>query len=97
MSIITTLERRSWPGRTLTIIMYTVLTLLAVTMVTPFLITMASSVCNDYDYERYSPLPRYMYSQFQKFGAQSLSTEKSLRHRSQALQYLTGILKGGTL
>ncbi len=68
MSIITALERRSWPGRTLTIIMYTVLTLLAVTMVTPFLITMASSVCNDYDYERYSPLPRYLYSQGDRYN-----------------------------
>ncbi|MFA6293704.1 MAG: hypothetical protein WC637_18090, partial [Victivallales bacterium] len=68
MSIITSLERRSWPGRTLTIIMYTVLTLLAVTMVTPFLITMASSVCNDYDYERYSPLPRYLYSQGDRYN-----------------------------
>lgn len=68
MSIITSLERRSWPGRILTSLMYITLTLLAVTMVTPFLITIASSVCNDFDYERYSPLPRYLHSQGDRFN-----------------------------
>lgn len=67
MPIISTLGRRSWPGRVLTAVMYTVLSVLSVSMVTPFVITLASSVCNDYDYERYRPLPRFLHAPADRF------------------------------
>ena len=47
--------------------MYVILSVLSVTMVTPFLITVASSICNDYDYERYRPLPRFFHSRPDRF------------------------------
>jgi ABC-type glycerol-3-phosphate transport system permease component len=47
--------------------MYAVLTLLGLTMVTPFLITLASSVSNDFDYERFSPAPRFLWSRSDRF------------------------------
>jgi len=67
MPIISTLGRRSWSGRILTVTMYLVLSVLSVTMVTPFLITGASSICNDYDFERYLPLPRFLRSRPDRF------------------------------
>ncbi len=67
MPIISNLSRRSWPGRILTVVMYVVLSVLSVTMVTPFLITAASSLCNDFDFEGYRPLPRFLYSRPNRF------------------------------
>jgi ABC-type glycerol-3-phosphate transport system permease component len=62
MPIISAVERRSWPGRTATALLYLVLTVLGITMVVPFAITVASSFTNDYDYERFHPVPRSLYS-----------------------------------
>ena len=67
MPIISKLGRRSWSGRVLTVAMYVILTALSISMVTPFLITAACSICNDYDYERYQPLPRFLHSRADRF------------------------------
>lgn len=43
------------------------LIVLGATMVTPFLITVSSSAANDFDYNRFSPVPRYFYSPEDRF------------------------------
>ncbi len=63
MSIIAAIGRRTWSTRFLLAGMYTVLTVLGITMVVPFLITLVSSFANDFDYQRFQPLPRFLWSQ----------------------------------
>ncbi len=46
---------------------YAILTILGITMVTPFLITLSSSTANDYDYDRFHPLPKFLWSQPDRF------------------------------
>jgi ABC-type glycerol-3-phosphate transport system permease component len=67
MPIISKLGRHSWSGRLLTIAMYVILSVLSVTMVTPFLITAMSSICNDYDYQRFRPVPRFLLSRTDRY------------------------------
>ena len=47
--------------------LYTALILLGVSMVIPFLITMTGSTANDFDYERFSVAPRYLWSTRDRF------------------------------
>ncbi len=68
MPVISNLGRRSLPGKMMTLFMYLALTVLGTTMVVPFLITVSSSISNDYDYERFRPLPRYLHSQEDRFA-----------------------------
>ncbi|MBQ6923395.1 MAG: hypothetical protein IJQ73_02010, partial [Kiritimatiellae bacterium] len=46
---------------------YLALSVLGLTMVVPFLITLTSSVSNQYDYSRFSPVPRYFFSRGDRF------------------------------
>ncbi|OIO93409.1 MAG: hypothetical protein AUJ92_12440 [Armatimonadetes bacterium CG2_30_59_28] len=67
MPIIPSVGRRSWYLRAIIILMYMALTLLGITMVVPFMITVASSISNDFDYERFRPIPRYLTSPADRF------------------------------
>jgi multiple sugar transport system permease protein len=40
---------------------------MGVSMVVPFMITIASSTTNDYDYQRFSPVPRFLYSEEDRY------------------------------
>ncbi len=62
MPIIPRVGTRSFSTRVLVICMYLILTVLGVTMVMPFMITVSSSFSNDLDYERFRPVPRYFTS-----------------------------------
>lgn len=46
---------------------YLLLTLGGLTMVIPFLIMLSSSVANQWDYERYSPVPRYVFDRQERY------------------------------
>jgi len=67
MPIIPVIGRSKPTVRMVIIGIYTVLSILGVTMVTPFLITLASSTANDYDYDRFYPIPRYTWSRSDRF------------------------------
>lgn len=62
MAIINYTDRKSAKGRLLTLFIYCALLLGGATMVYPFLVMLTGSVSNAYDYERRSPLPRYLVS-----------------------------------
>ena len=62
MPIIGPTERKSPSGRTAILLIYLLLLLGSVTMVLPFLITLTGSVSTYVDYERRSPLPRFLWS-----------------------------------
>ncbi|MFZ2655497.1 MAG: carbohydrate ABC transporter permease [Victivallales bacterium] len=67
MPIIPIIGRKK-PATRLTIFaIYAILTLLGVTMVTPFLITLASSTTNSYDYDRFYPVPRHLWNRTDRF------------------------------
>ncbi len=63
MALIPAVGRKSLKNRSLIIAVYLSLILMGVCMVVPFLITVTGSACNDFDYDRYHPLPRYLWSQ----------------------------------
>ena len=67
MPIIPAIGRKSAKLRGVIAAIYITLTLLGITMVTPFLITLAGSAANDYDYDRFSPLPRCLWSEPDRF------------------------------
>lgn len=67
MPIISPVGRRSWKVRSLFILMYVILAVLGVTMVIPFLITLTASVSTPMDYQRYSVLPRSLWSREERF------------------------------
>ncbi len=46
---------------------YAILSLLGITMVVPFLITVTGSVSSAYDYSRFAPVPRYFFSKDDRF------------------------------
>jgi len=46
---------------------YLLLVLGGLSMLLPFLIMLSSSVSNDWDYERYSPVPRYLYDRQERY------------------------------
>jgi len=67
MPVIAEIGRKSFKGRLVMLGIYVVLTILGATMVYPFLITLSSSVANDFDYDRFAPLPRYLWSRSDRF------------------------------
>ena len=67
MAIIPTVGRKALRVRLVICMIYLVLVLLGTTMVLPFLITLSSSTTNDYDYDRFSPIPRYLFSDEDRF------------------------------
>ena len=67
MSLIAAVGRKSLKNRILIVLIYSALTLLGATMVLPFLITITGSASSDSDYERFSPIPRYLWSRSDRF------------------------------
>ncbi len=67
MPIIATVGRRSLGSRLLIAAMYLVLSMLGITMVVPFMITVSSSFSNELDYDRFRPVPRCLYSAPDRF------------------------------
>ncbi len=68
MPILPRVGGSSWQVRGAVWTCYAVLCVLGVTMVTPFLVTVSASLSNDFDYEKYHPVPRYLYSRTERFG-----------------------------
>jgi ABC-type glycerol-3-phosphate transport system permease component len=67
MPLISNIGRKSWKSRLLTAFIYIILSVLGTTMVVPFLITVSGSASNAFDYERFWPLPRYLWSSEDRF------------------------------
>jgi ABC-type glycerol-3-phosphate transport system permease component len=67
MPLIPTIGRKSPKNRFIMASIYLALSVLGLTMVVPFLITLTSSVSNQYDYSRFSPVPRYFFSRNDRF------------------------------
>ena len=67
MSLVPTVGRKSFTNRAFIAGVYTALSIMGVTMVTPFLITLTGSVTNDFDYDRFWPLPRSAWSRPDRF------------------------------
>lgn len=67
MALLPLVGRTTFKARVFIILVYTVLILLGTTMVVPFLITVTGSLSNDFDYERFWPVPRYFWSQNDRF------------------------------
>lgn len=67
MPIIPKVGGRTWRVRLVVAVMYLVLLMLGTTMVVPFMITVSSSVANDFDYDRFRPVPRYVWSRSDRF------------------------------
>jgi len=67
MSIIPVVGRKSFSIRIVIICIYLMLIVLGTTMVVPFMITISSSTANDFDYDRFSPVPRYLWSSEDRF------------------------------
>lgn len=62
MSMIAKVGRKSLKNRILIFIIYCALLVLGLTMVVPFMITITGSTSNDFDYERFWPVPRFFWS-----------------------------------
>lgn len=59
---VSTVGRKSFTNRSYVIAAYALLIVMGITMVVPFMITVAGSMTNDYDYQRFKPVPRFLYS-----------------------------------
>jgi len=62
MGMIAEVGRKSIKNRILISIIYCALTVLGLTMIVPFMITITGSTSNDFDYERFWPVPRFFWS-----------------------------------
>jgi len=67
MAILPVVGRRSPSVAAAIVCIYAALALLGATMVVPFLITVSSSTTNDFDYDRFNPVPRYLWSREDRF------------------------------
>jgi ABC-type glycerol-3-phosphate transport system permease component len=67
MPIIANIGRRTFKGRLAVVAIYALLSLMGVTMVVPFLITVSGSMTNDFDYDRFDTVPRYLWSTSDRF------------------------------
>lgn len=67
MSLLPVVGRKVIKARLFIFLVYSGLILLGSTMVVPFLITVTGSVSNDFDYERFWPVPRYFWSEKDRF------------------------------
>jgi ABC-type glycerol-3-phosphate transport system permease component len=59
--------RKSLKNRILVSLIYLALIILGLTMVVPFMITVTGSASNDFDYERFRPVPRFFWSEKDRF------------------------------
>ncbi|MFA6270614.1 MAG: carbohydrate ABC transporter permease [Candidatus Paceibacterota bacterium] len=67
MPIIPDIGRKKPSVRLTVAAIYLTLTVLGLAMVAPFLITLASSMANDYDYDRFHPAPKCLWSESDRF------------------------------
>ena len=67
MPVILPLDRKRGSARMIIIMMYFLLTLGALTMIYPFLVTFCSSLSNKMDYSRFSVFPRSLFSREERF------------------------------
>ena len=67
MPLISNIGRKSWKSRFMIAFIYIALTILGTTMIVPFLITVSGSASNAFDYERFWPVPRYLWSSEDRF------------------------------
>ncbi|MCK5803273.1 MAG: carbohydrate ABC transporter permease [Lentisphaeria bacterium] len=67
MPIISRTDRKSMKGRAVIFMIYTLLILGGLTMVFPFSIMLTGSMSTYFDYERRSPLPRFLVSRTDRF------------------------------
>jgi ABC-type glycerol-3-phosphate transport system permease component len=62
MALIPEVGRKKGTTRAFILFIYAALVVLGLTMVVPFFITVTSSTTNNFDYERFWPVPRYFWS-----------------------------------
>lgn len=67
MALIPNVGKKSAKLRLFIIFVYTSLIVMGTTMIIPFLITLTGSTTNDFDYERFWPVPRYCWSRNDRF------------------------------
>ncbi|HCE42540.1 MAG TPA: hypothetical protein DET40_03210 [Lentisphaeria bacterium] len=67
MPVIATVGRKKPTARLLIFVMYLMLTAMGITMVVPFLITVSGSFCNEFDYQRYYPIPKFLFSKQDRY------------------------------
>ena len=67
MSLVPNVGRKKWSIRLFIICVYTILSLMGLTMIIPFMITVSGSSSNWYDNERYWPIPRFIWSENDRF------------------------------
>ena len=67
MPLLPIVGRKSPGNRLFVAFVYSALILLGTTMVVQFMITLSGSTTNDFDYERFSPIPRYCWSRADRF------------------------------
>ena len=67
MSLLATVGRKTLRARLFVSLVYALLIILGTTMVVPFLITVTGSLSNDFDYQRFRPVPRYFWSETDRF------------------------------
>lgn len=67
MSLLPVVGRKAVKSRVFVFFVYSALILLGSTMVVPFLITVTGSVSNNFDYDRFWPVPRFFWSQKDRF------------------------------
>jgi len=67
MAILPVVGRKSPRIALVIAIIYAALVVLGASMVVPFLITLSSSASNDYDYDRFDVIPRYLWSREDRF------------------------------
>jgi ABC-type glycerol-3-phosphate transport system permease component len=67
MPLLSHSSRHSWSQRIAVAAIYFILSFLGLTMIIPFMMTVSSSLSNNYDYEEFRPLPRYLYSPTDRF------------------------------
>ncbi len=67
MPLVSKVGRKAFPVRSFGAFVYASLIIMGVTMVVPFLITVSSTATNDFDYNRFLPVPRSLWSQPDRF------------------------------
>lgn len=67
MSHLPTVGKKSFAVRAYLLFVYGALIFMGLTMIVPFLITISGSFSNDYDYQRFLPFPRYLWSSDDRF------------------------------
>ena len=98
MPIILQTERKSWKARIVIGTIYLLLIAGALTMIYPFLITLATSMSNAYEYNRFVPVTKSLYSRSERFvrsmvqyysGAPSQVTFPAIPEAWQGMSWMT--------